>query len=221
VHTQVHMTQRDDQRYNLAAHDGLCMWTTCALRPVRPLWSLYHTTLATVVIEPLQCCEEEFQARAHACLTGAFDVTGYAASPEALCGHWPGGTNVLFVARTLDQLRSEYIGCVAVDTHQFFPIISHLHVMEGFRGHGHARMLLQLAERFIVGEMGHGRWWLWCEDRAGLVDMYVGMGYEVATSGPDGLALPTQAVFLCKQVVGGNEEPAAAESGFETAARVR
>jgi GNAT superfamily N-acetyltransferase len=183
-------------RYNLAACEKLCIWTATSNAVVRPLWSLYHTCTESVIIEPWQCCKREVQQAVQAAWPALPTPEGGTAEPPSDLGiRWPGGTDVLYVAHTT---REALVGFVAVDVRQFYPVISNLYVVEARRAQGHARMLLQQAERHITGELDHEKWWLWCPP--GLQDLYRGMGYEPQTLGPAGSPLPDLGghVLLCK-----------------------
>jgi len=104
-------------------------------------------------------------------------VVGYLAeqwpeySLEFIEKHWCYG-DMLFVCIAPGN---KIVGTVAVDRKRFFPFISTVYVVPGYRMKGWARLLVDFGEVYVK-HTGFKESRLWCDEK--LVGMYTKMGYS-------------------------------------------
>ena len=124
-------------------------------------------TTSMFTIQPYQLCDENIQKAAVAHLANEW---GPASLEEGYIERIWSRTDIMFVISD-DSL---FIGCVAVDRRNFFPVMSHLYVIPEKRGLGYGNRLLRFAERYAL-KLSFTEMKLWCSDD--MVGYYVTKGW--------------------------------------------
>jgi predicted GNAT family N-acyltransferase len=129
-------------------------------------------------ILPFQDVDETIQTKTCDALCKEWNDTyvgqGIEYSISNIKKEWSGGSDVLYVAT---DLLDNFIGCVAVDRKNFYPVISHLLVEHDKRHTGLGKELVKFAEQFVKHSLKFKEVRLWCF--AALVPFYQKLGYSV------------------------------------------
>jgi GNAT superfamily N-acetyltransferase len=118
-------------------------------------------------IQPYQLCDETIQKATVAHLA---EEWGPVYSTEGYIERIWSRTDIMFVMSD----DSSFIGCVAVDRRNFFPVMSHLYVVPEKRGLGYGNRLLRFAERYAV-KLSFTEIKLWCSQD--MVSYYLKKGW--------------------------------------------
>ena len=124
-------------------------------------------TTSMFTIQPYQMCDEMIQRATVAHLTKEW---GPAYSTEGYIERIWSRTDIMFVMSD----DSSFIGCVAVDRRNFFPVMSHLYVVPEKRGLGYGNRLLRFAERYAA-KLSFTEIKLWCSQD--MVSYYMKKGW--------------------------------------------
>lgn len=81
--------------------------------------------------------------------------------------------NYFYVMLNYDN---EFIGCIGIDRHNFYPCISHLYVVSKFRGLNYSQILMRFAEK-IIKKLNISEIYLWCHTH--LQGFYEKQGYSI------------------------------------------
>lgn len=109
--------------------------------------------------------------------------------------HWSAGDLMYVCTENLSQPdHVSFIGCVAIDTTNFFPCLSHLYVDEKYRHRGFSKVLIEFAETvMVIHKFPESR--LWC--RPSLHDFYSKQGYTT-DGNQDGHLIMKKTLTHCK-----------------------
>ena len=76
----------------------------------------------------------------------------------------------------IDNNNIELIGFIGIDRHNFYPCISHLFIVPGYRNKKYSKMLVKFCEK-IIKELKFNESTLWCLEH--LQKYYENMGYSI------------------------------------------
>ena len=85
------------------------------------------------------------------------------------------------------EIDKMFCGCVAIDRNNFEPCVSHLTVVQSYRGQGLSKVLMEIAEAYIRDCLRFANVCLWCN--TDMVMYYSKQGYKWIKDVDDGIVM--------------------------------